>query len=212
MAGVIPGLMFATMLGVTTLYRAWKNDYPRMPRSTWSERIKAFRDSIWGLPPIFIVLGGIYAGLVHPHRGRRHERGLCLRGRGLRLQGLKLCDVPQGAARLSQHERDDLYIITNAVLFSFLMSSEQIPQDMTSWIAGSGMTWIEFLLIVNIILLLAGNVMEPTSIVLITAPILFPIAAKLGIHPVHSPVVAADPGTPTAAPPGDRVSPGPAVR
>jgi C4-dicarboxylate transporter DctM subunit len=78
-----------------------------------------------------------------------------------------------------------LYIITNAVLFSFLMTSEQIPQAMTSWIADSGVTWIEFLLFVNILLLVAGNVMEPTSIVLITAPILFPIAVRLGIHPVH---------------------------
>jgi C4-dicarboxylate transporter DctM subunit len=78
-----------------------------------------------------------------------------------------------------------LYIITNAVLFSFLMTHEQIPQAMTSWIAGSGVTWIEFLLFVNILLLVAGNVMEPSSIVLITAPILFPIAVHLGIHPVH---------------------------
>src|SRR5262249_40187847 len=58
-------------------------------------------------------------------------------------------------------------------------------QQMVAWIARSGFTWIEFLLIVNILLLLAGNVMEPSSIVLITAPILFPIAVKLGIHPVH---------------------------
>jgi len=78
-----------------------------------------------------------------------------------------------------------LYIITNAVLFSFLMTHEQIPQQMTSWIKGAGLTWIEFLLIVNIILLMAGNVMEPSSIVLITAPILFPIAVSLGIHPIH---------------------------
>ncbi|HKC32664.1 MAG TPA: TRAP transporter large permease subunit, partial [Xanthobacteraceae bacterium] len=78
-----------------------------------------------------------------------------------------------------------LYIVTNAVMFSFLMTSEQIPQQMTSWVTGSGITWIEFLLFVNLLLLLAGNVMEPSSIVLITAPILFPVAVRLGIHPVH---------------------------
>jgi C4-dicarboxylate transporter DctM subunit len=65
------------------------------------------------------------------------------------------------------------------------MTSEQIPQAMTNWITTSGVGWIEFLLFVNILLLLAGNVMEPTSIVLITAPILFPVAVRLGIHPVH---------------------------
>jgi C4-dicarboxylate transporter DctM subunit len=71
------------------------------------------------------------------------------------------------------------------VLFSFVMTSEQIPQAMVGWITDAGVGWITFLLLVNILLLVAGNVMEPSSIVLITAPILFPIAAKLGIDPVH---------------------------
>src|SRR5437660_236100 len=98
---------------------------------------------------------------------------------------MTLKDVPRvllGSANMSAMI---LYIVTNAVLFSFLMTSEQIPQAMTNWITSSGLTWIEFLLFVNILLLVAGNVMEPTSIVLITAPILFPVAVRLGIHPVH---------------------------
>ena len=78
-----------------------------------------------------------------------------------------------------------LYIITNAVLFSFLMTHENIPQAMAAWIGGTGLNWIIFLLLVNLLLLLAGNVMEPSSIVLIMAPILFPMAVKLGIDPVH---------------------------
>jgi len=78
-----------------------------------------------------------------------------------------------------------LYIITNAVLFSFLMASEQIPQAMAAWMLDKGLGVIAFLLFVNLLLLLAGNVMEPSSIVLIMAPILFPVAMKLGIDPVH---------------------------
>ena len=78
-----------------------------------------------------------------------------------------------------------LYIITNAVLFSFLMTSEQIPQAITAWVTGAGIGQIEFLLFVNILLLVAGNFMEPSSIVLITAPILFPVAVGLGVNPVH---------------------------
>jgi C4-dicarboxylate transporter DctM subunit len=78
-----------------------------------------------------------------------------------------------------------LYIITNAVLFSFLMTSEGIPQAMASWLIDAGLGPIAFLLAVNVILLLAGNVMEPSSIVLIFAPILFPVAMALGIDPVH---------------------------
>src|SRR5258706_1154403 len=78
-----------------------------------------------------------------------------------------------------------LYIITNAVLFSFLMAHENIPQLMASWITSTGLSVFQFLLLVNLLLLLAGNVMEPSSIVLIMAPILFPVAVKLGVDPVH---------------------------
>ena len=78
-----------------------------------------------------------------------------------------------------------LYIITNAVMFSYLMTSEQIPQELAAWMLDKGLGVVAFLLFVNIVLLLAGNVMEPSSIVLIMAPILFPVAMKLGIDPVH---------------------------
>jgi C4-dicarboxylate transporter DctM subunit len=78
-----------------------------------------------------------------------------------------------------------LYIITNAVLFSFLMTHENIPQAMADWLLGEGLGIIAFLLVVNVLLLLAGNFMEPSSIILIMAPILFPVAMKLGIDPVH---------------------------
>jgi C4-dicarboxylate transporter DctM subunit len=96
-----------------------------------------------------------------------------------------LADVPKVLLASANMSAMLLYIITNAVLFSFLMTSEQIPQAMASWITGSGVGWIGFLLLVNILLLVAGNVMEPSSIVLIMAPLLFPVAVKLGIDPVH---------------------------
>ena len=98
---------------------------------------------------------------------------------------MSLRDVPKVLLASANMSAMLLYIITNAVLFSFLMTSEKIPQAMTSWITNSGLGWIGFLLVVNLLLLLAGNVMEPSSIVLIIAPILFPIAVKLGIDPVH---------------------------
>src|SRR3546814_14698538 len=85
----------------------------------------------------------------------------------------------------TRRSSDLLYIITNAVLFSFLMTSENIPQLMANWILAQGLGPIAFLLVVNVLLLLAGNVMEPSSIVLIMAPILFPVPQKLGIAPLH---------------------------
>jgi C4-dicarboxylate transporter DctM subunit len=185
MAGVVPGIVLASMLGATTLYRAWKNDYPRSPKASWAEAFQAFRNSIWGLLLIIIVLGGIYAGLFTPTEAAAMSAVYAFVIAVFVYRDIGLKDVPRvllGSANMSAMI---LYIITNAVLFSFLMTSEQIPQAMTNWITSSGVTWIEFLLFVNLLLLMAGNVMEPSSIVVITAPILFPVAVRLGIHPVH---------------------------
>jgi len=185
MAGVVPGAILASMLGATTFYRAWKNDYPRLPRASWAERFHAFRKSVWGLLLIIIVLGGIYTGMFTPTEAAAMSAVYAFVIAVFVYRDMGLKDVPRvllGSANMSAMI---LYIITNAVLFSFLMTSEQIPQAMTNWTTSSGLTWIEFLLFVNLLLLIAGNVMEPSSIVLITAPILFPVAVRLGIHPVH---------------------------
>ncbi len=185
MAGVIPGLMLASMLGAMTWYRAWKNDYPRMPKATWAERFTAFRKSIWGLLLIVIVLGGIYTGAFTPTEAAAMSAVYAFVIAVFVYKDMSMKDVPRVLLGSASMSAMILYIVTNAVLFSFLMTSEQIPQQMTAWVTSSGLTWIEFLLFVNILLLVAGNVMEPSSIVLITAPILFPVAVGLGIHPVH---------------------------
>ncbi|MBN8972875.1 MAG: TRAP transporter large permease subunit [Xanthobacteraceae bacterium] len=185
MAGVIPGLMLATLLGVTTFYRAWKNDYPRMPKATFAQRLEAFRKCVWGLLLIVIVLGGIYAGLFTPTEAAAVSAVYAFVIAVFVYRDMSLKDVPKvllGSANMSAMI---LYIITNAVLFSFLMANENIPQQITNWITSIGVNWVMFLLIVNIVLLAAGNFMEASSIVLIMAPILFPVAVSLGIHPVH---------------------------
>ena len=184
-AGVIPGLILACMLGATTFYRAYKNNYPRMPRATWGDTLVALRDSIWGLALIVIVLGGIYTGAFTPTEAAAVSAVYAFVIAVFVYRDMKLRDVPRVLLASANMSAMILYIITNAVMFSFLMTSEQIPQHITNWMTGAGIGWIEFLLFVNIILLLAGNVMEPSSIVLITAPILFPVAVSLGINPIH---------------------------
>ncbi|AWN54290.1 TRAP transporter large permease subunit [Methylobacterium sp. 17Sr1-1] len=184
-AGVIPGLMLAALLGLTTWYRARKFGYPRMPKASWRERWVAFRKSVWGLLLIVLVLGGIYSGAFTPTEAAAVSAVYAFVIALFVYRDLTWRDVPRVLLDSANMSAMLLYIITNAVLFSFLMTSEQIPQAMASWITGAGLNWVVFLLIVNLLLLVAGNVMEPSSIVLIMAPILFPIAAKLGIDPVH---------------------------
>jgi len=184
-AGVVPGLILAFMLGVTTWYRAWRNDYPRLPRATWGERLRALRSSIWGLLLIVLVLGGIYSGMFTPTEAAAVSAVYAFVVAVFVYRDMSLKDVPKVLLASANMSAMLLYIIANAVLFSFLMTSEQIPQAMANWITSAGVGWIMFLLLVNLLLLLAGNVMEPSSIVLIMAPILFPVAARLGIDPVH---------------------------
>ncbi|CQR27233.1 Large integral membrane transport protein (fragment) [Thiomonas arsenitoxydans] len=185
MAGVVPGIMLATMLGVTTWWRAWRGKYPRQPRATWAQRGKALRESFWGLMLILIVLGGIYSGMFTPTEAAAMSAVYAFIIAVFVYKDLKLSDVPRVLLASANMSAMLLYIITNAVLFSFLMTSEHIPQNMAQWLLGAGLGPIAFLLLVNVLLLVAGNVMEPSSIVLILAPILFPVAMQLGIDPIH---------------------------
>jgi C4-dicarboxylate transporter DctM subunit len=185
MAGVVPGLLLALLLGVTTWVLAKKKDYPRMPRASAAERWKAFHDSLWGLLLIVVVIGGIYSGVFTPTEAAAMSAVYAFVIAVFVYKDLTLKQVPKVLLDSASMSSMLLYIITNAVLFSFLMTSEGIPQAMAGWIMDKGLGQVSFLLVVNLLLLLAGNVMEPSSIVLIMAPILFPVATALGVDPVH---------------------------
>jgi C4-dicarboxylate transporter, DctM subunit len=184
-AGLVPGLMLATMLGITTWYRAWRNDYPRMVRASWGECARAFRESFWGLFLILLVLGGIYSGLFTPTEAAAVAAVYAFFIAVFVYKELKLVDVPAVLLKAASMSAMILYIITNAAVFSWLLTSEQIPQSLAEWMTAQGFGTVAFLLVTNIVLLAAGNFMDPAAIVLIMAPILFPMAAALGVHPVH---------------------------
>jgi len=190
-AGLVPGLILATMLGAVTWYRAKRNDYPRMPRATWGECWRAFRESFWGLFLIALVLGGIYSGLFTPTEAAAVAAVYAFVVAVFVYKGLKLSEVPAVLLKAASMSAMILYIITNAAVFSWLLTSEQIPQSMAEWMTAQGFGMVVFLLVTNIVLLAAGNFMDPAAITLIMAPILFPMAAALGVHPVHLGVLMA---------------------
>jgi C4-dicarboxylate transporter, DctM subunit len=185
MAGIVPGLMLAGLLGLVTWYRARRGDYPRMRKASLAQRLDAFRQSAWGLLLIVVVIGGIYSGLFTPTEAAAVSAVYAFVVAVFIYRDMPLAQVPKVLLDSAAMSAMLLYIITNAVLFSFLMTSENIPQAMAGWILDSDLSPVVFLAVVNVLLLLAGNVMEPSSIVLILAPILFPVAVRLGIDPVH---------------------------
>jgi C4-dicarboxylate transporter, DctM subunit len=185
MAGLVPGIVLAGVLGGIAWYRAWRGGFPRMKRATWLARAKALRESFWGVMLIVVVLGGIYSGLFTPTEAAAMSAVYAFVVAVFVYKDMPLKRIPRVLLDSANMSAMLLYIITNAVLFSFLMTHENIPQAMAGWITSTGLSSFQFLLLVNLLLLLAGNVMEPSSIVLIMAPILFPIAVTLGVDPVH---------------------------
>src|SRR6516225_5161859 len=184
-AALVPGLILSSMLGATTWYRAWRYNYPRMPRASWRQCWRTFRESVWGLLLILLVLGGIYSGLFTPTEAAAVAAVYAFIIAVFVYKGLPLAEVPAVLLKAASMSAMILYIITNAAVFSWLLTSEQIPQSMAEWMTAQGFGIIAFLLVTNIVLLAAGNFMDPAAIVLIMAPILFPMSARLGVNPVH---------------------------
>lgn len=184
-AGLLPGILLTIMLCVVTWYIAKKRGYIRLPKATWGERFIAFRQSVWGLMLVVIIVGGIYSGIFTATEAAAMSAVYAFFISVFIYKDMGMKDVPRVLLNSANLSAMLLYIITNAVLFSFLMSHENIPQAMADWILGKDLGVVTFLIFVNVVLLLAGNVMEPSSIILIFAPILFPAAMRLGIDPVH---------------------------
>ncbi|MDP3083602.1 MAG: TRAP transporter large permease [Rubrivivax sp.] len=185
MAGVVPGLMLGLMLMVAIYLRARHLDLPKQPRASTGDILRSGRDSLWGLLLIVIILGGIYGGVFTPTEAAAVAAVYAFfiavfvyRDVGMKQVPTVMLDAGKVTVML-------MFIVANALLFAHVLTTERIPQAIAEVIIGWGMADWQFLIIVNILLLVAGMFMEPTGIILILAPILFPIATQLGIDPVH---------------------------
>ena len=185
MGGVIPGLLLGLSLMVAIYIAARVLKLPRQPKASWNERFKLFLDAFWGLLLIFIVLGGIYGGVFTPTEAAAVAAMYAFFAAVVIYRDLKITEVPRVLLDSSRVTVMLMFIICNAFLFGHVLTTAQIPQQIAQMIADANLAPWQFLLVVNIILLVAGNFMDPAPIVLITAPILFPTAVKLGIDPIH---------------------------
>ncbi|MBF0468790.1 MAG: TRAP transporter large permease subunit [Desulfamplus sp.] len=184
-AGIIPGILLGSLLMGVTWIVAKKRNYPRLPRASFKTVARTFRESIWGLMLIVVVIGGIYSGMFTPTEAAAMSAVYAFVVAVFIYKDMTMKEVPRTLLAAANMSAMILYIITNAVLFSFLLTSEQIPQQLTDWITHMGLGSVGFLIMVNLLLLAAGNFMEPSSILLITAPLLYPMAMQLKIDPIH---------------------------
>ncbi|HMR51942.1 MAG TPA: TRAP transporter large permease [Amaricoccus sp.] len=210
LAGVLPGLLAGLMLMIGIYIAArWRN-LPSQPWAGWEEVIASARDAGWGLFLIVIILGGIYGGIFTPTEaaavaavyaflianfvyrdmGPLHdpvgERNHSLLKRPWAL-------VTAWVHRDARHALFEsgkvtimlMFIIANALILKHVLTDEQIPQMITDALLSAGFGAVTFLIIVNVILLIGGQFMEPSGLVVIVAPLVFPIAIELGIDPIH---------------------------
>jgi len=183
-AGVIPGILLGLMLMVAIYVRARMLDLPRQPRASMKEILKSGRDSLWGLMLIIIILGGIYGGIFTPTEAAAVAAVYAFFIAVFVYRDIGMRQVPHVLIEAGKVSVMLMFIVANALLFAYVLTTERIPQTIAEVIVGWGMPAWQFLIVVNILLLIAGMFMEPTGIILILAPILFPIAVKLGIDPV----------------------------
>jgi C4-dicarboxylate transporter DctM subunit len=185
MAGVIPGLLLGLMLMIAIYVRARIIGLEAQPRAPLREVLVAGRDSLWGLLLIVIILGGIYGGVFTPTEAAAVSAVYAFIVAVFVYRDIGLRNVPQVLVDAGKVTVMLMFIIANALLFAHVLTTERIPQAIAEQILAWGMPSWAFLIVVNVLLLIAGNFMEPTGIILILAPILFPIATELGIDPVH---------------------------
>jgi C4-dicarboxylate transporter DctM subunit len=209
LAGVFPGLLAGFMLMVGIYIAAKIKGLPAQPWAGWREIFLAAKDAGWGLFLIVIILGGIYGGVFTPTEAAavaaiyaflianfvyRDMGPLAKRGDAGTSVGNFLLALPQAFVhpdtKKTLFEAGKLtimllFIIANALILKHVLTEEQIPQAIAGSMLAAGFGPIMFLIIVNVILLIGGQFMEPSGLIVIVAPLVFPIAIELGIDPIH---------------------------
>ena len=189
MAGVVPGLLLGLMLMAAVWWRAGKLQLTPPPKAPLRVVLSSLRESMWGLALLVIIMGGIYGGVFTPTEAAAVSAVYALFVAVIIYRDIGFKQLPEVFLESSRTTVMLMFIVANALLFAHVLTTERIPQTIAEQILAVGMSPWMFLIIVNVLLLVAGAFMEPTGVILILAPILFPIATQLGIDPIHLGVI-----------------------
>jgi len=184
-AGVVPGIILTLAMMLVIHLLARRNGVRREQRASLIEVLRTGRKAFWGLLLIVIILGGIYGGVFTPTEAAAVSAVYAFLVAVFVYRDLTFARIPAVLVESVRLTTMLMFIVANAYLFSFVLTTEQIPQSLSASVLALDLPPWAFLLIMNLVLLVAGNLMDPTSVVLILAPIIFPLATGLGIDPVH---------------------------
>nr|WP_277346068.1 TRAP transporter large permease [Sneathiella chinensis] len=181
-AGVVPGLILTGIMAVYALYR--NRSIPRQ-RIDFRELAACLRDGIWSLLMPVLLLGGIYSGYFSPTEAAAVALGYALIVEIFIHRDMQAQDF-YGIAISTAKLLGALYpLLAVAMSLNLLLTAEQVPQDLTNWVASQVESPLTFLLAINLLLLIVGCFLDINAGILILAPILLPLALNFGIDPVH---------------------------
>ena len=185
-SGIVPGILMGVLLVVAMMWVSRKRELQLLPKATWKERWESFKDAFWGLMMPVIILGGIYGGIFTPTEAASVSAiyGLFV---GLFIyKTITFKDVPRILADSVSQTAVVMFIVGTASLFAWILTVTSLAAQASNVLisVSSGNKYI-FLLIVNIILLIAGCFIDANSACYILVPILVPVATALGINPIH---------------------------
>ncbi|GAB6045461.1 C4-dicarboxylate TRAP transporter large permease protein DctM [Caminibacter profundus] len=189
MAGIIPGLLIGFMLMAVTYLGAKRLGFKKTAPASWKERWQKFKESFWALMTIVIIIGGIYGGIFTPTEAAAVSAIWALFVSLFIYKDIKIKNLGEIFFESAKTSGMILFIIANASMFAYFLTIENVPQMLTDIVVDMHLNKVMFLVAVNIILLIAGNFMEPSSIIMIMVPLLLPIATMLGIDPIHFGVI-----------------------
>jgi C4-dicarboxylate transporter DctM subunit len=184
MAGILPGLMIGGLLAIYSMFVAGKSEQHRQPFSL-PDVGRSIVDGFWALSLPGLILGGIYTGLFTPTEAAAVSVVYALVVELFIHRKLTWHHLPKILADSATMMGTLLIIMAMAFSLNYFFVEEQVPDKAVEWIQSMDLTPVQFLLAVNVLLLIVGCLMDSISAILIIAPLLTPIAVQLGIDPVH---------------------------
>ncbi|WP_281542633.1 TRAP transporter large permease [Maribacter aestuarii] len=184
LAGYIPGILTGLLLMVVASFWAKKKGYKLGQTSTFRQIFKTFVDAVPSLLLLVIVIGGIVAGVFTATEASAIAvfYSFVL---GLIYKEISFQKLPQILLDSSSTTAIVMLLIAASISMSWVLSYENIPQDISNGLLGISENKIVILLLINLLLLLVGTFMDMTPAVLIFTPIFLPVVTKLGLDPVH---------------------------
>lgn len=183
-ASIIPGLLITATLLIFAFSVAKRRGYSGVERTTFRELVVSFRKSILPLSMPIIVLGGIYSGVFTPTEAAVVAVFYATIV-GILYREITLPKISKALSDAAVTSGIVMLVIASAGLFAFFINVLGVPTDVVNFLTDMNLGVIGFLIVANLLLLVAGMFIEAAAAILIFVPILLPMATTLGIDPVH---------------------------